>query len=441
MKRQLLLNNIAAGGSQVWRVIGQLLVPPLLLKFWNIDKYGTWVLITTIPGLIALADVGFTDAAAADMTMHVARGDRVSAGEVFQAAFLISVMTAAAVVLLSAPVGMFVAAKFPGDESGLSLSVAALILYAALCLFTKFQLGALKAGGIYAASTLGYDFIQFGESVLVVISAWRGGSLAACALSLLAVRALNIAFLHALQRRTMPWLRYRVTRTSVTQVRRLLVPALAAFSIPLVLAANIQVTTWVAGLLGGAAAAATLVTVRTASRVLVQVVGIFGRAAMPLYSTEFAAGNLNSIRLINRLNVALLLGALLPGCLAFALFGPRLVAFWTHGGVAPEAGLVWAMAIAAFFHAAWYYRVLLLLSVNKHISVSLALFAITAIGLAVCAPVTWAFGLTGCGAAIAAIEMCTFAAYLWLSRAHQARPSPLESEGAASGRRKVQVEF
>jgi len=53
-------------------------------------------------------------------------------------------------------------------------------------------------------------------------------------------------------------------------------------AMPVALALNFQGMIWIAGSTIGPAAAAVLATVRTASRVIIQLIGIFSRAAMPI---------------------------------------------------------------------------------------------------------------------------------------------------------------
>src|SRR5207253_1459159 len=124
---------------------------------------------------------------------------------------------------------------------------------------------------------------------------------------------------------------------------------------------------WIAGSSIGPSAAAVLSTVRTASRVIIQIVGIFSRAAMPIYSASVAINNERHRDMIEQILRLLTLILLIPGCVAFGLFGRQLVSIWTRGNLDPSSFFVWLIGASALFHGFWVFRTNLLVSINKHV--------------------------------------------------------------------------
>jgi hypothetical protein len=56
-------------------VIGvQILLVPILLHGWGIERYGVWLLLSSIPTYLTFSDFGFTFIAKNEMTMKVAGG-------------------------------------------------------------------------------------------------------------------------------------------------------------------------------------------------------------------------------------------------------------------------------------------------------------------------------------------------------------------------------
>jgi O-antigen/teichoic acid export membrane protein len=156
----------------------------------------------------------------------------------------------------------------------------------------------------------------------------------------------------------------------------------------------------------GPSAAALLATVRTASRVIVQLVGIFSRAAMPLYASSVATSDHGAKRTITRINDALTIFCLIPGSIAFAIWGRELVMLWTHGKLEPDKPLLILMAIATLFNGIWFFRSTLLLSINRHASFAATLLPLTGIFIVLAIPAATAFGLPGVAAAVAGLEFC-----------------------------------
>ena len=71
-----LIGNLGSNGfAQAVQIVLQLLTVPLYSRFLGIERYGVWLLLTTVPAYLAFSDFGLTAASAADMTARLARGD------------------------------------------------------------------------------------------------------------------------------------------------------------------------------------------------------------------------------------------------------------------------------------------------------------------------------------------------------------------------------
>lgn len=415
MKSALIFNNIASFGSIAWRIVGQLLAPPLLLSFWGTDVYGEWLLITSIPMFLSVADLGFTDASAADMSMEIARGNKDRVQKIFQSTLLLTIITMSICCFLASGV-LFLEELRIGEIhfNRIDIVVAYMfVVYSALLVISRFFLGTLKAGGFYARSTMIYDGIQFLELVFLVIAVSSHASLILCATGYVAIRLVNIGALLVLQKREMPWLKLGVDQAERSEVARLFAPAMAAMAIPLAMALNFQGMVWIAGSALGPTAAAVVGTVRTAARVIIQLIGIFSRAAMPLYSVSVATADQKGRRLIQRINAGLTLFLLVPGCIAFAVFGQRLILLWTHGRIVSEESFLALMAVATALHGMWFFRSTLLLAINQHTRFAVFLTLFTLVSLLAGAPAAKAWGLDGIGAAMIGVEFFTLTAMLW----------------------------
>ena len=409
MKKALILNNIASAGSIFWRICGQLLLPPLLMAVWGTDRYGEWLLIASIPMLLSVTDLGFTDAASAEMLMELAKGNRNKALGIFQSTLLLIVGVSSFICLLMSGI-LFLdhvnigSIAFSRDDI---LAIYLLVFYSILQIFSRFVLGTLKAGGYYAASTLVYDVIQFSEGISMFVVARLGGSFLMCGAVYVAIRLVNIAVLLVMQKRALPWLLFGTRQASRGEILRLTAPALAAMAIPLALAMNFQGMVWIAGSVLGPTAAAVVGTVRTASRVVIQLIGIFSRAAMPLYSASYATEDKRTQNLLQRINTYLTVFLLVPGGILFAVIGNALVSLWTHGKIQSDQDFLVLMAIATVLHGIWFFRCNLLLAINQHTQFALLLTVLTALALIAAIPAVHAWGLDGVGGMVIGLELLT----------------------------------
>jgi hypothetical protein len=83
--RRFRLNILANGFARFNTTLVQLVGVPLFLLFWGIDLYGEWLLLTTIPVYLMLADLGVNAVAQNDMSIQASAGNREGALRVFQA--------------------------------------------------------------------------------------------------------------------------------------------------------------------------------------------------------------------------------------------------------------------------------------------------------------------------------------------------------------------
>lgn len=64
LKKRLALNLAANLSAQGTGVLVQLATVPLFLGFWSKERYGVWILISSIPACLSLAEAGFATAGA-----------------------------------------------------------------------------------------------------------------------------------------------------------------------------------------------------------------------------------------------------------------------------------------------------------------------------------------------------------------------------------------
>ncbi|QAU48756.1 lipopolysaccharide biosynthesis protein [Bradyrhizobium guangzhouense] len=417
MKKEMLANNIASAGSIFWRIIGQLLLPPALLAWWGSDRYGEWLFITSLPTLLAVADLGFADAAASQMTMEIARGQRREATRIFQTILAMTLLVCVGLVVTATPVlylDHFEIGRVRLDADALA-ALYLVVCYSSLLILSRLFLASLRAGQHYAESTLVYDAIQFLEGVAILWAAYEGKTFFVCALIYVCIRVGNIAYLIFLIFRRMRWLRWGFDAFDWSTFRQLFAPALAAMAMPVALALNFQGMIWIAGTTLGPGAAAVLATVRTASRVVIQLVGIFSRAAMPIYSASVAVNNQRSRDVIDRIMRLLLLVLLLPGCVLFGVFGRDFVGFWTRGHLDPPSTFVWLIAVGALFHGCWAFSANLLVSINRHVRFGLAVVIVTCVITPMAWPASKLFGLNGIAVTLIGLELATLLSFAALN--------------------------
>jgi len=407
LKRKLIGNSVANTTGFCWSAVLQFASVPILTSTWGVEKYGSWLILTTIPTYLALSDFGFTEAASSDITMSIARGDRNAALSTFQSVSVMIVslsVTAAAIAstLLWLPV-LPVTLPFWWPRANAE-PLFLLIAFSLLALSARVILVGFRSSGHYAIGTMVYSGFAFAEGVLVLLTALSGGDFVACGFTYVFARLVSIVVLAILLKRLVPWLPLGFAHARRTELYRLLHPALGAMAVPTALAINIQGVLLVTGAVVSPTAVAVLGPVRTVSRIAVQAVGIVNRATMPEFSAASAKGNERARRQLLRLNALMIVLVLLPGAILFALFGRDFVEFWTGGRIVPGKSFVTLMALAMLLHGCWYFGSNLLLAINAHVRFSYIMLLIAAVSVLIAIPAGYLWGLNGIAMGLLASE-------------------------------------
>jgi O-antigen/teichoic acid export membrane protein len=363
--RRVISGTLANTASIGMNALLQLLTVPVLVNAWGAEQFGLWMMLTTIPTYFALTDLGFVQASTSDMTMQVANGDRKKATATFQSSLLlIGAMCCAAAAVVVSLTQAWSHWVMPLDYAGL---IGLLAVFAALSLFSRMSLCSLLATGHYALGTIVYNCLLLVEGLAGLLTAFLGGGFAEVAQCLLAMRFVNMVTIYCLARHKVEWLQYGIGQASMAEVKRLLKPALAAMTIPLALAINLQGVVLIIGTVLSPAAVAIYTPVRTCSRLLIQVIGVVNRASMPELAKASALSDGQGLGQILRLNGFMVAAVLLPGSVAFAVLGRDFVEFWSAGHIAPDHSFIALLALATFIHGCWYFTSNILLATNSHV--------------------------------------------------------------------------
>ncbi len=393
----------------------QMLTVPILVSSWGQERFGLWVMLTTIPTYFALTDLGFVQAATTDMTMKNVRGEREAVLAIFQSVFLLFVGSSAVIFGLSSllllPGILTDTLKHYWIVQNAAL-VVLLVGYAAGCLLSQVTLAGFRSTGNYAVGTLTLDSMGFLEGLAALLAAYSGAGFQGVVLTLMTMRFTIVAVHYALLRVRVPWLYYGLDHARFIEIKRLSKPALSAMAIPVALAINLQGIVLVVGAILSPASVAVYTSVRTASRLAIQLTGVVNRATMPEIGRAAGAHAPAAMSKLLSMNLYLVLFVLAPGGIAFALFGQDFVALWSRGHIVPSQSFIEIMAMAMVVHGCWYFASNVLLATNAHSGMAKYLLCSAVLSILIVVAFTRQFGLVGVAIGITLSEFVNAAAVL-----------------------------
>lgn len=388
----------------------QLLLTPLYFRFWGAAVYGEWLILSSIPAYLTMADLGIGSAAGNEMTMRAAAGDHLGAQRTMLAAWWVALASAFAAMLFGA--GAAAAAwswQVPHTPNLLPAQAALVLFGLALTVALGFAGGVLSAGfRCCERNALG---IVWGNATRLVEAVCIGVLLVskqppeALVFAMLAVRAVALLLQGWQLRALCPWLFVPGVKADLGMVRRLVKPALGFMAFPLGNAIALQGPIFIVGAVFGGSAVAMFSALRTLARVPMQVTSMINSSVWPEMSRAYGANDLSLLRRLHQ--VALGTTVLVISCLGLLLIasGSWIVHRWLGPGVLVDDSVFATLVVLTALSAAWNASAVVLTAINSHLRLGLVYVAANGLALAVATWATSAFGWEGLLGPMVAAEL------------------------------------
>lgn len=369
--RQRLIHGFSANGfGQLVNIVVQLCSVPIYIRFWGLDLYGEWLLLSTIPAYLALTDMGFSSVTGNQMTMLVAAGDRRSALESFQSAWVFVSLMCLAVMGIVVLMTVFPIDDWLNLTEISDFQLDSVLTFLGLAVVLNLQTGLLSAGfratGHYARGIWLSNFIWLSEFIALISGLALGAGPIAIAGLMVSVRALGYLLERWQLRRVATWVVVgwkHAKRTNVVEMSR---PAVAFMGFPTGNAIKSQGMLTVVGLSLGPDMVVPFNTMRTLVNSAHQAMGIVNSAVWPEMSRAFGAGNTGLARNLHRMacKASFWLAVLV---IIFLMFlGEDILRIWTLGKVKLEPGFFYLMLLVMIVNSLWFTSSIVMASINRH---------------------------------------------------------------------------
>jgi O-antigen/teichoic acid export membrane protein len=410
MRDRLIRGFGATALSPVATALIQLGSVPLLLHAWGAARYGDWLLLSAIPIYLTLSDLGFGDASGSDMSMRVAANDRDGALQTFQSSWvLVTTVSVAALLLASLSVWWIPWQRWLKLSSISSPQAAAIVLTLAAYVLVAQQDGVTESGyrsdGNFATGSFWSTVLRLAEVAAATSVAVAGGGLLAVASTYLVVRCLGAIGYALLLRRISPWIHYGIRRARAETIKQLAAPAFGFMAFPLGYALSLQGFTIVIGVLLGPVAVVAFSTLRTLSRLSVQLIGMIKNGLWPELSRAFGAGDISLARRLHRLACQASIGFSVLGGLILWILGPLIYRVWIGHRVDFDATCFHVLLLVAITNSLWNTSAVIPISTNGHCRIALAFVGTSALSLGIASVLIPRLGIVGAATALIVTDL------------------------------------
>ena len=398
LKRRLLRGFSANGLSQIVAILVQIFSVPIFLQSWGNQLYGEWLILSAIPTYLAISDMGLTSAAANEMTMKVAEDNKPAAVEIFQSiSFLIQIISLTLSIVVIFVVILFPINNWLNISNLRKIDTFHIIIFLTLYVLTGMQKNVILAGfrcdGNYAFGVACASISRFLEYAAVTVFVLLGASPAIAALVFWAACVFSLFFMRLSLAKKSSWLVSQQNAVNSQIIKSLIKPALASMSFPLGNAVNNQGVTIAIGSALGAKDVVIFTSLRTLSRLALQLMGVIKDAVSPEISSAYARRDMALAKGLHRYSCQFTLWLGLILVVVIALCGEWIVEIWTRGLVKFDASLLYIMLLNVVISSFWFTSISVLTSTNNHqniavyylfsnlISLLLAIYFIPKLGL------------------------------------------------------------
>ncbi len=331
--KRLLANLSGSAIGKLLVVARQLFLVPLFLHVWGVEVYGQYILLSAIPTMLNMSNLGMGTAAGISVSLAIAGGKREEAGRIYTTGLAISLMVGSVIIL-----GGFALIKlFPGAFVPLSgIGHSRLILILLLVSLASDQANEVMNGVYIGCKKMSVAF-QISNSVQAVRLAatfftllWRQSPLVIVTADTL-INVLATLFFIVPTVRLCPYLYKNGFRFYKDLAGRLLVTGIGFQAAPLWQAILFQGSLWLAQITLGAVGVATWSTLRALCRSVNQFYEMLVATIYPEIQLAIGSGNYALARKLHGLAVCL--SVALAGCalIPLSLCGPVVYRLWTNG--------------------------------------------------------------------------------------------------------------
>jgi len=391
-------------------VVIQLAGVPILLTQWHAALYGEWLILFAVPAYLSLSDLGFSLSAANDMTARVGREDRAGALTVFQSlTSLVLFLALAGLVLITIAVTLLPLGDWIHFSGLTTRDVRWVLWFLGAEVLMKLPDGVNHAGfratGDFALHVTLYYSILLAQHASIWLLAALGFGPVAAAAAFFIIRVIATPANAIVLARRHSWLRYGFSEARLAQLQALVKPALANTGIPLALALNVQGMVLLVGAVLGPLAVVTFSTLRTLTRLALQMVSTVSHAAEPELAAAFGKGNQALLRTVYYHALRGSFWLALTVSIGLSLIGAWILSVWTHGKVSMDLELFHWLLASAVASALWYGSLTLLKAANRHLRAAVIYAASAGAALALAAALLKATGnLAGAGMSLLVMD-------------------------------------
>jgi O-antigen/teichoic acid export membrane protein len=371
LARRFRLNVLSYGYTQLVTLAAQLVLVPFFLHAWGTGRYADWLVLTGIPSMLSLLDLGVAQASATSATLRASQGDVPGARRSVQTALAFTLAVVVLVLVFALTLGQWldwVALLKLKTLTSEQASLVVLFMSGYLC--TRLLGGPIDAWFRTIDRTVGGVFIMANRRTLDILLSigvlLLGGSELQLAQGMFFSQMLFLVLVTLFVRRISPWPLLGLGSASWAEFRGIWKPAVGSAAIPLAQAITLQGGLQVLNQIAGPAVVVGYTMARTLMRLIIQLGITCSNALTPEISRLAGRGEFEQARRFTQRASSLVLGLCVLVYAAGIWAGPQIILLWSHGLVQVDRLSLALIGSHTILNVAWFILAAMLISTNRH---------------------------------------------------------------------------
>lgn len=400
LKHSIIKNLFSGGFGKASTVVIRLIQVPLLLSALGVTDYGIWLVLSSLPAWLTMANLGFGSVAANEITMLTASANYKKANEIYATTLaLISFIAVVGIVVVSVIVP-FVDWKTFFKESSLSNSDFSfiLILLASnifISFFNEVFASRFRAAQKYYISILLNGLKPWLDLLGVLIVIYLGVGFMPLAISMTAVSIIFVLANYIASKLVYKQINFSIANVNKVHYKFLFSKGIAFQAFPLGNALLYQGSLLVIQSILGPAAVALFGTARTLVRSVNQLMELINQAIWPELSYVLGAKDYLKARKLHRMGVIASVALAIAGTAFLLIFGQSLYSFWTGNALQLNTLLLFLFLVPIPFNALWFTSSVVHVACNQHEKLAINYLIATTLSIVACIAFSYIWGIQG----------------------------------------------
>jgi len=381
--RRFSFNALSYSYGNVITLLLQFVLVPFYLRSWGASLYADWIVITGIPAMLTLLDLGVAQASNNKATVAAGAENWHNVQNSLHTAMLFSLILGGVIIF-----SMFCINQILNWQDLLKLKILSNQEARLIMLIMAAYLGVQLLGGpidgcfrvldktaIGAFCIANRRMVDFFLSFLVL---FFNGSAVLLAVTLLGGQIAMLTFLVVFIRRISCTPVLGVAQASWPEFRSILKPAMTYASFPLSQTITLQGGVQLLNQLVDASTLVGFTMARTLMRLIIQIGVVANSALKPELSRLAGQGNWDAAKQATLRMTKFMIGIAGTSYITLVIVGPQIITWWGHGQVSANSTTLALIGIHAVLNVCWFVPAALLIATNKHNRIA-TIYAISSI--------------------------------------------------------------